>query len=161
MSLKQEEDTRPKVQYYYWAVLPQFCYTCSFSDFVLTWMSLALFPPSFSSSFSLVSKHCSEHSWAVASLSPACGSKMFIWIKNTLFQETLPPLLLLNSAAGEPELISVFWDHNNCLTMSHFFTLISNGLHIRVVTHKKMMSPLNQASSYLFLSPLWCLRAFT
>ncbi len=122
---------------YYWADLPQFCYTCSFSDFVLTWMSLALFFSSFSSSFSLVSKHCSEHSWAVASLSAACGSKMFIWIKNTLFQATLPPLLVLNSTAGEPELIGGFRDHNIHSTMSHFFTLIISSLNIRVVTHTK------------------------
>lgn len=65
---------------YYRAGMPQFSFTGSFSGFLLTWMPLALFVPSLSSSLSLVSKHCSEHSWAVASLSTACErlSKMFI-----------------------------------------------------------------------------------
>lgn len=108
--------TNPKVQHWL-----DFCHTGSLSVFVLTWMFLVLFVSSLSSSVPLVSKHCSEHSWAVASLSAACGrlSKMFISIRNTLFQATLPPLLLLNSIAGAPELIGGV----QSLTMSHFFLI--------------------------------------
>ena len=93
-------------------------------------MPLVLFLSSFSS-ISLP-KHRSEHSWAVASVSTACGrlSKVFIWIRNTLFQATLPPLLVLNSAAAVEEaaadLIGGFWDRENYLTMSDFFTLITS-----------------------------------
>lgn len=55
------------------ACMPHFCFTGTSSGFVSTWVPLALFLPSFSSSISLVSKNCSEHSWAVASPSTDCG----------------------------------------------------------------------------------------